>query len=76
METSQNYEVSFCHQRKQMIGLISTRRRETYFTGRTNEELGSLISTTIATFLREGFRLNITQDNSKEEIDGFKIPRS
>ena len=27
-----------------------------YFTGRIKEELGSLINTIIATFLREGFR--------------------
>lgn len=26
--------------------------------------------------LREGFRWNITQDNSNEEVDGFKISRS
>ena len=30
------------------------------------------MSTIIATILREGFRWNITQDNSKEEGDGFK----
>ena len=44
----------------------------TPFTERIGEKLGSLISTTIATFLREGFRLNITQDNSNEEIDGLQ----
>ena len=44
-KTSQNYEVEFCHKRKKWIGLISTRRRETYSTGRINEELGSFIST-------------------------------
>ena len=48
----------------------------TPFAERIGEKLGSLISTTIATSPMEGFRLNITQDNSKEEIDGFKIPRS
>ena len=31
--------------------------------------LGSLISTTIATSLREGFRWNMTQDNCNEEIN-------
>ena len=55
------------------IGLIWTRRRETYITGRINEELGSFISTIIATILRENFRWTITQDNSIDEIDGFKI---
>ena len=60
----------------------------TPFAERIGEKLGSLISTTIATFLREGFRLNITQDNCNEEVDwskrsleqrendGFKIPHS
>ena len=38
------------------IGLIRTRRRETYFTGRIKEELGSSMSTIIATILRESFR--------------------
>ena len=33
---------------------------------RIYEELGSFISTIIATILREGFRGNITQDNSNE----------
>ena len=58
------------------IGLIRTRRRESYITGRIKEELGSFISTIIATNLREGFRWNITQDNSNDEIDGFKISHS
>ena len=42
-----------------------------YFTGRI-KELGSFICTIIATILRESFRWNMTQDNSNEEIDGFK----
>ena len=37
------------------IGLISTRRRESYFTGRIKEELGSYISTIKVTNLRESF---------------------
>ena len=37
------------------------------------EKIGSLMSTTIATFLREGFRWNITQDNSNEEMMGLNI---
>ena len=60
----------------------------TPFAKRIGKKLGSLISTTIATFLREGFRLNITQDNCNKEVDwskrsleqrendGFKIPHS
>ena len=40
------------------------------------EELGSFMSTIIATILREGFRWNITQDNSKDEIGGSKISHS
>ena len=35
------------------IELITPRRREDYFTGRINEELGSFISTIIATIPRE-----------------------
>ena len=37
------------------------------------EKIGSLISTTIATILRIGFRCNITQDNSNEEMMGLNI---
>ena len=48
----------------------------TPFAERIGEKLGSLISTIIATFLREDFRLNITQDNCNEEVDGFKISHS
>ena len=34
------------------------------------------MSTIIATFLREGFRWNMTQDNSNEEIGRFKTSHS
>ena len=53
------------------IGLEWTKRREHYFTGRINEELGSFMSTIDSNNLREGFRWNITQDSSNDEIDGF-----
>ena len=60
-----------CHSReKNWIDMNKETRN--YITGRINEELGSFISTIIATILREGFRWNITQDNSKEEIGVFK----
>ena len=58
------------------IGLVWPMRRENYFTGRIDEELGSYIITINRKILRERFRWNITQDNSNEEIDGFKIPHS
>ena len=62
--------------RNKGFGLMWTRRRETYLTGRINEELGSFISTTNRNILTESFRWNITQGNSNEEIDGFTIPHS
>ena len=52
------------------------RRDENFFRREDRRKLESLINTTIATFLREGFRWNMTQDNSNKEIDGFKIPQS
>ena len=53
-----------------------TKETRDYFTRRINEELGSFISTINATILKESLRRNITQDNSNDEIYGFKISHS
>ena len=58
------------------IACLRATERENIFHRENRRKLGLLISTPIAAFLREGFRWNITQDNSNEEIDGFKIPHS
>ena len=87
-KTSQDYEVTTGHKWKPLIWLRAPKRWKTSSTKMIERLLGSLISTTIATFLREGFRWNMTQDNSNEEVDwskrslerrendGFKIPHS
>ena len=55
MEYISNYEVTTCHSReKNWIDM--NKKTRNYFTGRINEELGSLINTIIATILRKGFR--------------------
>ena len=51
----------------------STKAMKNFFHQEDRRKLGSLMSTTIATFLREGFRWNITQDNSNEETMGLNI---
>ena len=62
---------------KEAIGLSeSTKAMKNFFHQEDRRKLGSLISTIIATFLREGFRWNMTQDKSNEEIGGFKISHS
>ena len=71
METSQNYEVSFCHQRKQMIAW-DQRRNENFSRREDRRNFGSLIDTIIAIFLREGFRWIITQYNSNKRLIGWK----
>ena len=50
--------------------------KKNFFHQEDLRKLGSLISTIIATFLRESFRWNMTQDKSNEEIGGFKISHS
>ena len=74
-KTSQELEVKTCHKQKQLLAW-ERRRDENIFHRENRRKLGLLISTPIATFLREGFSWNITQDNFNEEIDGFKIPHS
>ena len=53
-----------------------SKKMRNYFAGRIDEELGSYIITINRKILRERFRLNITQDNSNDETDGFKISHS
>ena len=73
--TSQNYEVTTCHAREKELDWYEWDEK-LIFTGRINEELWSFISTINSKILRENFRWNITQDNSNDEIDGFKTPHS
>ena len=55
MEYISNYEVTTCHSREKNW-IDKNKETRSYLTGRIHEELGSFISTIIATLLREGFR--------------------
>ena len=44
-KTSQNYEVKFCHRRKQWIWIDMNKETRNSFHREDNEELGSFIST-------------------------------
>ena len=71
MENISKLEVKTCHKQKQLLAW-ERRRDESVFHRENRRKLGLLISTTIETFLREGFRWNITQDNSNEDIYGLQ----
>ena len=71
MEYMSNYEVITCHSREKNW-IDKNKETRNYFTGRIKEELGSIIRLTIAKSLGKALCENITQDNSNEEIGGFK----
>ena len=56
MEYNSNYEVITCHSREKNCIDMNKETRKYIAPERINEELGSFISTIIATNLREGFR--------------------
>ena len=72
METTQNLEVNTCHYGKQLIAW-DQHGYENSFTEKRRRNLDHWWAPQIATFPMEGFRWNITQDNSNEEMMGLNI---